>query len=54
MADTFYQRVSDELAGDPHQASSVKPQEKVIAVPEPKAVPNEPSMTKSPDDFSNF
>jgi PEGA domain-containing protein len=49
MADKFYQQVSDELAGDPHQASSVKAQEKAIAVPEPKAVPNEPSITKSAD-----
>jgi hypothetical protein len=47
MADKFYQQVADELAGDPKQASSVKPQEKAIAVPAAKAVPNEPSMTKS-------
>jgi hypothetical protein len=48
MADKFYQQVSDELAGDPKQASAVKPQEPAIAVPDPKAVPNEPSLTKSP------
>lgn len=46
MADKFYQQVSDELAGDPKQASAVKPQEGAIAVPDAKAVPNEPSMTK--------
>jgi hypothetical protein len=47
MADKFYQQVSDELAGDPKQPSSVKPQEAAVAVPDPKAVPTEPSMTKS-------
>jgi hypothetical protein len=47
MADKFYDQVSDELAGDTKQAASVKPQEKAIAVPDPKAVPTEPSMTKS-------
>ena len=47
MADKFYEQVSDELAGDTKQAASVKAQEKAIAVPEPKAVPGEPSMTKS-------
>ena len=47
MADKFYEQVSDELAGETKQASSVKAQEKAIAVPEPKAVPNEPSMTRS-------
>lgn len=47
MADKFYDQVGDELAGDVKQASSVKAQEKAIAVPEAKAVPSEPSMTKS-------
>jgi len=47
MADKFYQQVTDELAGDPRQASSIKPQEKAVAVPEPKAVPSEPSLTNS-------
>ena len=46
MADKFYEQVSDELAGETKQAASVKPQEKAIAVPDPKAVPSEPSMTK--------
>lgn len=47
MADKFFQQVNDELAGDVKQASAVKPQEGAINVPEPKAVPKEPSMTKS-------
>lgn len=46
MADKFFEQVADELAGDVKQASAIKPQEKAIAVPEPKAVPAEPSMTK--------
>jgi hypothetical protein len=48
MADKFYQQVGDELAGDPQQRSAVKAQEKAIAVPDPKAVPAEPSMTAGP------
>lgn len=47
MADKFYDQVSDELSGESKQASSIKAQEKAVAVPEPKAVPTEPSMTKS-------
>jgi len=46
MADKFFDQVGDELAGDVKQASAIKPQEKAIDVPEPKAVPAEPSMTK--------
>ena len=46
MADKFFDQVNDELAGDVKQASAVKPQEKAIAVPDAKAVPAEPSMTK--------
>ncbi len=49
MADKFYEQVGDELAGDPKQASSVKTPEKAIPVPEAKAVPNAPSLTKSPE-----
>jgi hypothetical protein len=48
MADKFYQQVGDELAGDPQQKSAVKASEKAIAVPDPKAVPAEPSMTAGP------
>jgi hypothetical protein len=48
MTDKFYQQVGDELAGDPQQRSAVKAQEKAIAVPDPKAVPAEPSMTVGP------
>jgi len=47
MAEKFYQQVGDELAGDPKQKSAVKAPEKAIAVPDAKAVPVEPSMTKS-------
>lgn len=46
MADKFYQQVGDELAGDSQQKSAVKAPEKAVAVPEAKAVPTEPSMTK--------
>jgi hypothetical protein len=46
MADKFYEQVTDELAGDTKQASAIKPQEKAVSVPDPKAVPNEPSMTR--------
>jgi hypothetical protein len=46
MADKFFSQVSDELAGDVKQAAAIKPQEAAIAVPDPKAVPPEPSMTK--------
>jgi len=46
MADKFFQQVNDELAGDVKQASAIKPQAAAIAVPEPKAVPKEPSMTR--------
>jgi PEGA domain-containing protein len=47
MADKFYEQVGDELAGDPKQASSVKTPEKAITVPDAKAVPSEPSLTKA-------
>jgi hypothetical protein len=46
MAEKFYQQVGDELAGDVKQKSAVKAPEKAIAVPDPKAMPAEPSMTK--------
>lgn len=46
MADKFYQQVGDELAGDSKQVSAVKPTEKAIAVPDAKAVPDTPSITK--------
>jgi hypothetical protein len=48
MTDKFYQQVADELAGDPQQRSAIKASEKAIAVPDPKAVPAEPSMTTGP------
>jgi len=47
MSEKFYQQVGDELAGDPKQKSAVKAPENAIAVPDAKAVPVEPSMTKS-------
>lgn len=48
MADKFYSQVADELAGDPKQKSALKSTQAAVAVPEPKAVPDEPSMTKAP------
>ena len=48
MADKFYTQVGDQLAGDPQQWFAVKASEKAIAVPDPKAVPAEPSMTAGP------
>jgi hypothetical protein len=48
MTDKFYQQVADELAGDPQQRSAIKASEKAIAVPDPRAVPAEPSMTAGP------
>lgn len=49
MADKFYEQVADELAGESKQAAAVKTAEKAIAVPDPKAVPAAPSITKSAD-----
>lgn len=47
MADKFYEQVTEELSGETKQASAVKPQEKAVAVPDAKAVPGEPSLTKT-------
>jgi hypothetical protein len=49
MADKFYDQVSDTLAGETKQASAIKATEKAIAVPDAKAVPAAPSMTKTAD-----
>ncbi len=49
MADKFYDQVNDQLAGDTKQASAVKTTENAIAVPEAKAVPTAPSITKPAD-----
>ena len=49
MADKFYQQVADELAGESKQAAAVKTTEKAIAVPDAKAVPAAPSITKPAD-----
>jgi hypothetical protein len=49
MADKFYQQVGDELAGDSKQAAAVKATEKAIDVPDPKAVPAAPSITRPAD-----
>ena len=46
MADKFYEQVADELAGESKQAAAVKTTQKAIAVPDPKAVPSAPSITK--------
>ncbi len=53
MADKFYEQVGDELAGDTKQKSAVKAPEKAIAVPDPKAVPAEPSMTAASNSSSS-
>jgi hypothetical protein len=49
IADKFYEQVADELAGETKQAAVVKTAEKAVAVPDPKAVPAAPSITKSAD-----
>lgn len=49
MAEKFYDQVSDELAGETKQAAAVKATEKAIAVPDAKAIPMAPSMTKPVD-----
>ena len=46
MADKFYEQVTEELSGETKQAASVKAPEAAVAVPDAKAVPAEPSMTK--------
>jgi hypothetical protein len=46
MTEKFYLQVADELAGDSKQKSAIKAPETAVAVPQPKAVPAEPSMTK--------
>ena len=51
MADKFYEQVTEELSGETKQASAVKAPEGAVAVPDAKAVPAEPSMTK-PDTAS--
>ena len=47
MTDKFYEQVTEELSGETKQAASVKAPEGAVAVPDAKAVPTEPSMTKS-------
>src|SRR5258708_3006312 len=49
MADKFYDQVTDQLAGDTKQASAVKTTANAIAVPEAKAAPTAPSITKPAD-----
>lgn len=46
MTEKFYVQVADELAGEPKQKSAIKAPENAVAVPEAKAVPAEPAMTK--------
>jgi PEGA domain len=53
MAEKFYLQVGDELAGDSKQKSAVKAQATAISVPDPKAVPAEPSMTKPAETASS-
>jgi hypothetical protein len=49
MADKFYEQVAEELAGESKQAAAVKTTEKTIVVPDAKAVPDAPSITKPAD-----
>lgn len=49
MAEKFYVQVADELAGESKQVAAVKPPEKSIEVPDPKAVPATPTITKLAD-----
>jgi hypothetical protein len=49
MSDKFYEQVTQELAGMPKQKSAVKSAQGAVNVPEPKAVPKEPSMTRAPE-----
>lgn len=46
MTEKFYAQVADELAGESKQAAAVKAPEKAVDVPEAKAVPATPSITK--------
>jgi hypothetical protein len=46
MADKFYEQVTEELSGETKQKAAVKQTASSVAVPEPKAVPPEPSMTR--------
>lgn len=52
MADKFYDQVTEQLSGETKQAASVKKTEGAVAVPDAKAVPSEPSMTKPNDTAS--
>jgi hypothetical protein len=47
MADKFYDQVTEELAGDVKQRSDVRSPVAAVSTPDPKAVPPEPSLTKS-------
>lgn len=47
MADKFFKQVEEALAGDVSQKSGARPEAKAITVADPKAVPQEPSMTKA-------
>jgi len=52
MADKFYDQVSEELAGETKQVSAMKATQGAIAVPDAKAVPPTPAITKSGDTSS--
>ncbi len=45
MADKFFAQVTEQLAGQVKQKSEVHSEQAAIAVPPPKAVPPEPSLT---------
>lgn len=48
MADKFFGQVTEQLAGQVKQKSEVHSEQATIAVPPPKAVPPEPTLTTPP------
>jgi hypothetical protein len=50
MADKFFVQVAEELAGQVKQKSAIKSEQASIAVPPPKAVPPEPTLTRPADE----
>jgi hypothetical protein len=46
MADKFFDQVTETLAGETKQKKEIHSDQETVSVPTPKAVPNEPSMTK--------
>jgi len=50
MADKFFVQVTEELAGEVKQKSTIRPEQASVVVPPPKAVPPEPALTRPPDE----